>query len=530
MAKKPKAPSPGKQNPASLDVLLSNPDILQQLMAALNGHGAQAPSLTEQLEEYIAFQIGAEALEDDDRQASSRVEDLQSLLTDLRVGVNSGDRGAREELEEGLAVVEAAAEAGDLPGHVIVALFQIFGMAEVDPGDALRQALLVRLNDVGESNAPAPAPVPLSPAQAAADLEELDDETSQAAFAAMIRYMPPSARHSLVRGVGGQAQDAARAMLLGCLLDPDPELVRIAAEGLIASARSAAVPSRVVERLVLIRGLVPPPMHPAVDAAIAALRPKASAPVAREPLQLVKCVASICDGAGAQSLLALMRRGKTHVMVTFMVKTHSGLADAMVLDGFSKREFDKIVKGGMGIAVMPVSLDLIQRRLAIALAISHAKGTPATFSFVQALEALGIAALRPEAVETEALLDELLENTSLKPVTLVEAAGRLDDAELTETWFEAGPACDERLDRLRGAKQRFKAALAYIEERRAFWAAQCANAALVLRDSGKPLGPHWYDFAVIGKHFSSREPIAGNPLAHAMAQSTVEAHDHQMYR
>lgn len=527
MAKKPKAAKRRKPNPAALDVLLSNPDILKHLMAALGGHSAQAPTFAEQLKNYLALYTQPEGLEDGDQEMSGRAEDLQSLLTDLRVEVNSGNRAAREELEEGLAIVEAAAESGDLPGHAIVALFQIFGLAEVDPGDALRDALLARLEDVGEPSAPAPP----SRTPAADDLSVMDEETSQAMFAAMMRYMPKSARHNLVRNIGGQAQETARAILIGCLLDFDPDLVRIAVEGLIASARSTPVPSRLVERLVLIRGLVPIPMHRAVDSAIAALRPKASAPVAREPLQLVKCVASICDGAGAQSLIALMRRGKTHVMVTFMVKTHLGFIDALVLDGFSKRKFDKIVKGEMGIDVVAVSLEVVQRRLAIALSTSHTNSTFATFGFVRALETLGIAALRPDTVEPEALLDEFLaENAPLVPVTLAEAAVRLDDSGLVETWFEAGPDCDKRLDRLRGVKQRHKAALAYIEERRGFWAAQCANSALILRDSGKPLGPRWYDFTILGKHFASREPLAENPLAGLMAKSTVEAHRGQMYR
>ena len=71
--------------------------------------------------------------------------------------------------------------------------------------------------------------------------------------------------------------------------------------------------------------------------------------------------------------------------------------------------------------------------------------------------------------------------------------------------------------------------LAYIEERRGYWAAQCANSALILRDSGKPLGPLWQDFAVIGKHFAGSEPVADNPLAQVMAQRTAEAHESQRY-
>lgn len=523
MARKAKKRAPGKRHAPNFGPMSIDPDMLQQLLSALEGHGAQDASLAEEIQTYIAGLVDDYAGESDGQEAFVRATDLQNLLTEIRIAANGGDRDARGELEEGLAVVEAAAEAGDLPGHAIMTLFQIFGEAEVDPGDALRTALLVNVEAVSQSDVPVQR---LS--DAAADLAGLDEDVAQTYFAALIRYMPKSVRCDLVHALSGRVEDTARTILLGCLLDPDPDLVRIAAEGLIASARNAPVPSRLVERLVLIRGLVPAPMHPAVDAAIAALRPKASAPVAREQLQLVKCTASICDGAGAQSLLALMRRGKSHVMVSFMVKTHSGLADAMVLNDFSKREFDGIAKG-MGLVIVPVSLALIQRRLAIALAVSHEKGAAATFGFVHALEALGIAALRPDSTEPEALLDELLESPSLMPLTLADAASRLDDTELTDTWFEAGPDCDERLDRLRGAKQRHKAALAYIEKRRAFWASQCASVALVLRDSGKPFGPLWQDFAVVGKHFAGREPIADNPLAQAMAQRTVEAHDGRRY-
>lgn len=524
MAKRRKAPTFGNPPAGAVEALLGDPDLLQQLLSALNGTADQGVSLAEQLEDYIAS-FGDDEIHVDDEEALGRAADLQGLLTDLRISSNGGDRGAREELDDGLAFIAAAAEARDISGPAMMALFQLFGMAEVDPGDALREALLDAMVAARESGAPVESRL----AGGVAGLAELDGDASQMILAAMIRYMPQIARHELVGSLGGQAHDTPRTALLGCMLDSDAELVRIAANGLIASAPLAPVPSRFIERLVLIRGLVPAAMHPSVDAAIAALRPKAAAPVGRQPLQLVKCVASVCDGAGAQSLMVLIRHGKTSGVVTFLVKTHEGIADAMVVDGFSRRQFDSLARE-MGVVLVPVPLPVILRRLAIALAVNHALGTPAAFSVVQALEALGIPALRPEPVETETLLDELLIGSDiLIPTTLTEAAGRLDDAEMTETWFEAGPQCDERLDTLRGAKQRNKAALAYIEERRAYWAAQCANAALILHGGGKPLGPLWYDFALLGKHFAGKAPMADNPLAKAMARRTVEAHEGQIY-
>ncbi|MDQ6437652.1 hypothetical protein RB623_26680 [Mesorhizobium sp. LHD-90] len=525
MARKAKRRTPANRRTLGRGPLGIDPAILEQLLVALRSDDTQGASLAEELDSYIADLLDEDAGESDAEATFSRAADMQNRLNDIRIAANGGDREAHRELEEGLAVVDAAAQTGDLPGHAVMLLFQMFGEAEIDPGDALREVILANIHSARSPD----SAVEMRLSDAVASLAELDEQVAQSSFAAMIRYMPSAARYEFVHALGGHAQETARAVLLGCLLDADSELVRIAANGLIASACNAPVPNRLVERLVLIRGLVPAPMHPTVDATIAALRSRALPPVAREPLELVKCIASVCDGAGAQSLIALMRRGKTHVLATFLVKTDSGLADAMVLNDFSKRDFDAMTKA-MGLTLVPVSPALIQRRLAIALAISHSKGTTATFGFVEALEALGIAALRPEAIEPESLLDELLADTPpLVPLTLAEAAGRLDDDDLTGTWFEAGPASDGRLDGLRGAKQRQKAALAYIEERRVYWAAQCANSALILRDSGKPLGPLWQHFAVIGQHFAGSEPVANNLLAQVMAQRTADAHESQRF-
>jgi len=54
-------------------------------------------------------------------------------------------------------------------------------------------------------------------------------------------------------------------------------------------------------------------------------------------------LASLCDGAGAQSLFALAKRGRRFALSSLLVKTEVGVADAWVRNGMSKAEADVLV-------------------------------------------------------------------------------------------------------------------------------------------------------------------------------------------
>src|ERR1700730_14815559 len=49
-------------------------------------------------------------------------------------------------------------------------------------------------------------------------------------------------------------------------------------------------------------------------------------------------LASLCDGAGAQSLFALTKRGRRFALASVLAKTQVGVADAWVREGMTKAE------------------------------------------------------------------------------------------------------------------------------------------------------------------------------------------------
>ena len=54
-------------------------------------------------------------------------------------------------------------------------------------------------------------------------------------------------------------------------------------------------------------------------------------------------MASLCDGAGAQSLFALTKRGRRFALASVLVKTEVGVADAWVREGMTKAEADALI-------------------------------------------------------------------------------------------------------------------------------------------------------------------------------------------
>ena len=75
-------------------------------------------------------------------------------------------------------------------------------------------------------------------------------------------------------------------------------------------------------------------------------------------------MASLCDGAGAQSLFALTKQGRRFALAS-LVKTEVGVADAWVREGMTKAEADALIAQIVAAAeAVEVSIALLERRLA----------------------------------------------------------------------------------------------------------------------------------------------------------------------
>ena len=103
---------------------------------------------------------------------------------------------------------------------------------------------------------------------------------------------------------------AIREAAVGYILDPDADVCATVLAVLSDAGHDQAVSSISVERLVHMRPWLAEARRPGLDAAIRALRPKAAAPLPAARPELRAVLASMCDGAGAQSLFALVKRGQ----------------------------------------------------------------------------------------------------------------------------------------------------------------------------------------------------------------------------
>lgn len=247
-------------------------------------------------------------------------------------------------------------------------------------------------------------------------------------------------------------------------------------------------------------------------------------------------MASLCDGAGAQSLLALVKRGRHFVLAALLVKMESGVADARVTDAMSKAEaaalIEEIVAGS---EIAEVSIGLLERRLADALATNVARDAPPPFGLLQVAEAIGLGPLHPEAISPAALAQELLaglpaERTGTAAATAAHRASVRWQQELRtlESWFEAGEAVEILLRPLRTRKQRIEAVRTrLLPGRRNFWAERCAWTAAVLKENAQEDDEAWIDFALVARDLAGERALDAMPLATWIAAATVEAFVHR---
>jgi hypothetical protein len=452
---------------------------------------------------------------------------LESALTSLSMAGNGGDATARAALDE----VRAASDAEMNPTALMLVL-RAFAQAGVEPGNGLRDAALAMV----EAEAPPGSPAARSKelGQHLADVAQAlgnDPFAIHAEMAAAAAALPAAHRATMAAELAASDVPAARDAALGFLLDPDPAPGAAMLTALAARARRHAVPSRVIERLVTMRPWLAPARRPALDAAIRALRGNAEAPAPAAPGAVQAALASLCDGAGAQSLFALLKRGRRFDLVSVLVKAEEGVAGALLNEGMSKREADAMEHEIRRAAeAVDVPLAFITQRLADALAINLAQDTPPPFDLLRVVEALGVGVLQPAELPPSALAAQLLEG--LPPERTDAEATRNAHRNATAwpamfgvlgSWFEAGEEIETLLRPMTSPPARIAALIAdHLPRRRLFWAERCAWMAATLKPGKSPHQSAWIDFALIARDLAGTGELADMPLMRMIAESTAE--------
>src|SRR6202045_717172 len=259
--------------------------------------------------------------------------------------------------------VDHALGQGDFAPEVLMLLARAFARAELDPGRPLQEAMVSAMEARSD----------LSPAASSA--EEISDQFAELAaaldndpfaiyaeLASTAAAFPAEHQASMAGALSGSDNEAVREAALGFAFSPDPAVSSAALVAITQQSRAQLVSNRVVDRLVRMRPWLSERRRTKIDTAVRALRPKTASPVPLARWEIRSVLASLCDGAGAQSLFALTKRGRRFTLASLLVKTEVGVADAWVREGLNKAEADALIAQIVAAAeAVEVSIALLER-------------------------------------------------------------------------------------------------------------------------------------------------------------------------
>src|SRR5215469_10507523 len=458
---------------------------------------------------------------------------LEGALGTLRLQSSGGDIEGDRAIAEVRRRLDDAVQKGGIAPEVLMLMARAFARAELDPGRTLQQAMITAMEAQSPSMPAAPTPAEISDhfRELAAALDN-DPFEIYAELATTAAAFPPDHHATMAGALAISDSEAVREAALGFAFSPDPAVSAAALAAVSQRVRAPSVSSKAIDRLVRMRPWLSKTRRPNVDTAIRALRPKAAAPLPVERWEIRGVLASLCDGVGAQSLFALAKRGRRFALASLLVKSEIGVADAWVRDGMTKAEADALITEIVaGAEAVEVSISLLERRLADALAINVARDVPPPFGLLQVVETLGLGPIHPESISPLLLVEALIADlpSARTDTVAAQTAHRASmsweqEFETITSWFEAGEAVETLLQPLRTRKRRIAAVSAQLlPTRRKFWAERCAWMAATLKEGAAEGDDTWCDFALVARDLVGQRPLAEIPLAARIATATVEA-------
>ncbi len=519
MAASPKKPKKKAVDRPSTDI---DAKILKTLEDLLSGglDGMLGSSPEELIDEFLEL----ERTENQD--IGDVLDELVDVLSDLRVEANSGNREARQAVDELRAWLADRVEDEEVKGPQLMMLGRAFSEAGLEPGSGFQAVATRRME--GEAFEDSQSGVSIE-----AMLDDLADQAGEDPLALyesishFSRYMPEEGKLAAAVALAGSMRDVLREAALGFLLTGDDKAMAVVCDSLGASIKRSPPSARLLDRLKRLHGLIPPARQGRLDALIQTLQPilPSSEPVPAPKLPVL--LGSTPDGAGASTIMAHLGKGRYSLLVSMMFKFGQGLVDVGILDGMSRQRLNALLAGS-GIHPYPVSMDFVTHRLAVALAENHAGNTPVPFMLLQVMERLGLASLQPASFQPEAIFDRVIGHSCVEaasPQDLQAAFAASDEAGLLESWFESSEEIDALLRQTRPRKQRIDLLLnKYLPTRRQFWIEQCAWSAAVLSEKTAKKSQLALWIALLGKQLCGGGSLAESPLMRFVAEGTVKAY------
>lgn len=322
---------------------------------------------------------------------------------------------------------------------------------------------------------------------------EGDAQTIHATFMETFPTMPEPMREHVVEFVTSKPEPIYAE--LGCfwLLDPSPTIRRAAAAGLESRLGKGLLGPETIARIVGLRSWIQEDearkrldniLHGAMRLGIGSAAPKSAWTV-------LSALASLPDGAGAQSFGIALQSGKKRCVAMVLLKQGHGVKDAYVMPCPTASDQKSLLKHLVReTGALPVSLDYIASTVSMALGEGQALGISPAPGLVDVVTLCGMTELRPTRSDTEGLLEGLASHAKVialpsqkRPQLVNASANWWDRHQIVENWFEDSDAVHDLMDRHQSSRAMESALWKWLETRRSWWAQVIARAAATLEAS-----------------------------------------------
>ena len=450
----------------------------------------------------------------------------------IRYQTERGQNWAEDLLEDIRGVLSLMAEEGAIDAGLMMLLLNGFIEAQLEPGEELT-SLLGEITLDGARDEP-PADVP-------SDMGVLFDDLVQEAggnefqvydaLAEASQALPPEFRQVMLPQIATAENPVLRDLATLYLLDPSPDVRQSFCQVMIENASPDIISPTALRRMIALRNWVPENERHCLDAAIKRARQKHVECASWPTRQLLDIQASNIDGVGAQSVFAVIKEERKHIIASLLVKKGVGIADAWCLRDQSKASIlDFSTQINAQTESISVDLDFVRLLITHHLAIGLDAGNVPSVGLLEVAEAIGLETCHPSALTVDDLITilgkdicpEKLEPKAIDQV-VQNSSEWLDHFDFMESWFENDALVEEVLDKNPRSRTpgKIKAIIkSVLEPRRMKWAERFLWTALWMKQQKKS---PWQEFFVVGRELHRNRPLAQIPTMQNIAKVTVEA-------
>jgi hypothetical protein len=423
------------------------------------------------------------------------------------------------------------AETDEIAPEMLMFLLNGFIEAKLDPGEDLTN--LLGTAAVGRA-AGAATPEPPNLAELFESVVEQSGGNEfevHAGFMESSQTLPPEIRQTLVEKIVTSDHPVLQDTGILFLLDPASQVRRAVCQMVGRNALPSLLSSTSLRRMIALRNWLPEDERQPLDKAIGTARRNQVECASWPRKRVAKILATNMDGAGAQSVFAIVKEGRKNTIACLLVKQGVGIADAWCLREQTKAE----VKSFLGhiqeaTDCIPVGMDFLRALIPHYLAVGQRDGKTPAVGFLEFVETIGIEQWQPSVFAAGDLLS-LLE-TGDRPGDFAEnmialvSEGDIEwfnESAFTESWFES----DADVDALLAAKHRSRKPAkvnavikSVLEPRRAKWVERFLWTALWLKQERNLPSP-WINFFIIGRELHNGRPVKDIAVMRDIAEVTV---------